>query len=89
VFADLELADWLLWKIPSLRGKVAYDGRPEILTRRQFLSVVAVARHERGWREALSGYKVLVALPPKHHRSRLSGWQRVYGDDSLVVLRRD
>jgi hypothetical protein len=88
VFADLTLADWLLWKIPALRGRVAYDGRPEILTRRQFLGVVAVARHERGWREALRKYQLLVTLPTKHHGPHLSGWRRVYADDSLVVLRR-
>jgi hypothetical protein len=89
VYAGLTLADWLLWKIPALRGRVAFDGRPEILTRRQFLGVVAVAREERGWRDELRGYELFVTPPTKHHGPHLKGWHRVYGDDSLVVLRRD
>jgi hypothetical protein len=89
VYAGLTLADWLLWKIPALRGRVAFDGRPEILTRRQFLGVVAVAREEPGWRDELRGYELFVTLPTRHYGPHLKGWHRVYGDESLVVLRRD
>jgi hypothetical protein len=88
VFADLTLADWVLWKIPSLRGDVAYDGRPEILTRRQFLRVVAVARHSRGWRTELRGYDVVVTPSPKHGRAHLGAWRQVYADEAFVVFRR-
>jgi hypothetical protein len=88
VYADLTLADWLLWKIPELRGRVAYDGRPEILTRRQFKGVVAVARRTPGWRAQVRGYDVLVVLRPRHHRLDLSGWRRTHTDESIVVYRR-
>jgi hypothetical protein len=88
VFADLTLADWLLWNVPSLRGRIAFDGRPEILTRRQFKGVVRVERLSAGWRRELHGYRLLVMPQPRHHRLRLSGWSPVYADDNLVVLRR-
>ena len=88
VFADLMLADWLLWEIPELRGRVAYDGRPEILTRQQFKGVIAVARRTPGWRAQVRGYDVLVIPRPRHHRLDLKGWRRVSTDENVVVYRR-
>jgi len=88
VFADLTLADWLLWNVPSLRGRIAFDGRPEILTRRQFKGIVRVERLSDGWRRELHGYRLFVMPQPRHHRLRLSGWSPVHADDNLVVLRR-
>ena len=84
----MTLADWLLWNVPSLRGRIAFDGRPEILTRRQFKGIVRVERLSDGWRRELHGYRLFVMPQPRHHRLRLSGWSPVYADDNLVVLRR-
>jgi hypothetical protein len=40
VYAGERLADWLLWEIPSMRGRVAYDARVELLTREQAENIV-------------------------------------------------
>jgi hypothetical protein len=61
VFASDRLADWILWTDPALRGRVAYDVRFGILTRRQLNELVSY--HERSgatWRDLTNGYHVLV-----------------------------
>jgi hypothetical protein len=89
VFADLRLADWLLWKIPTLRGRIAYDGRPELLSRRQFGGVVKFARQEPGWQEFLRGYSLVVTSRSiARSMSEAGGWRRIYGDQAFVVVRR-
>jgi hypothetical protein len=40
VYAGERLADWLLWEIPSMKGRVAYDARVELLTRSQVERIV-------------------------------------------------
>lgn len=39
IYADEHYADWLLWKDPSLRGRVAYDARLELLSNRQLVDL--------------------------------------------------
>ena len=90
VFADLELADRLLWNIPELRGRLAYDGRPELLSRRQFDGVIRFARQEPGWQEFLRGYSLVVTNRAIARSMAETGrWQRVYAaDKAFVVVRR-
>jgi hypothetical protein len=89
VFADLELADWLLWKIPALRGRIAYDGRPELLSRRQFDGVIRFARQEPGWQEFVRGYSLVVTNRAIARSMAETGrWRRVYADEAFVVVRR-
>jgi hypothetical protein len=88
VFPDLVNADWLLWKVPSLRGHIAYDGRPELLTRRQWNGVVQFERQERGWQTAVRGYSLIVTSPAIAQRVVKTGrWQRIYADKVLAVLK--
>jgi hypothetical protein len=89
VFADLELADRLLWKIPALRGRIAYDGRPELLSHRQFDGVIRFARQEPGWQEFLRGYSLVVTNRAIARSMAKTGrWQQVYAGESFVVVRR-
>jgi MFS family permease len=90
VFADLELADRLLWKIPELRGRIAYDGRPELLSRREFDGVIRFARQEPGWQEFLRGYSLVITNRAIARRMTKTGsWRRVYAaDKAFVVVRR-
>jgi hypothetical protein len=61
VLASETLADWLLWTEPSLRGRVAYDVRFEILTRRQLEELVAYHHREgANWSLPTKGYGVLI-----------------------------
>jgi hypothetical protein len=40
VFADERYADWLLWRLPALRGRVAYDARFELLRGAEIAAIV-------------------------------------------------
>ena len=61
VFADARYADWLLWEQPSLAGRIAYDIRFELLSRRQLAEIYAFNDPlGRSWRTTSAGYAVLV-----------------------------
>ena len=65
VFADDRYADWLIWEQPTLAGRVAYDIRFELFTRRQLEELRAFRRHTGdGWLRAIAGYDVLVVDHP-------------------------
>jgi hypothetical protein len=94
IFADEKFADWLLFEHPELAGKVAYDARFELLSRRQLERIVAF-RIEQGadWLGVARGYGLLVLDPVADSRAvRLlktePGTSTLYHDDDVVVLRR-
>ena len=61
VFPDDAHADWLLWEQPSLAGKIAYDVRFELTTRKQLQRLVDYRnRHGASWRSALAGNRIVV-----------------------------
>ena len=61
VFADERYADWLLWRLPQLRGRVAYDARFEILGERRLKRVVRVkGAIGPDWKRGARGYRVIV-----------------------------
>jgi hypothetical protein len=86
VLADDASADWLLWTLPSLRGRVAYDVRFELLTSRQVRQLVAWSRLDPGWRAATTGYSVVVANP-KHVAALVATrhWRRVFSSATTDV----
>jgi hypothetical protein len=90
VFADLDVADWLLWEVPGLRGRVAYDGRPELLSRREFNDVVMrAALFAPGWRRVLAPYQLVVVGPSQAVRLvRRGGWRRLATAPRFVVMTR-
>jgi hypothetical protein len=61
VFPSDRHADWLLWRLPELEGRVAYDVRFELLSKEQFREI-AYFDNERGadWKRAADGYVVAV-----------------------------
>jgi hypothetical protein len=94
VFASETLADWLLWTRPSLRGRVAYDVRFEILTRAQLERLVAYHRRSGSeWDSPTKAYGVLI-LDRRTDRAvtaalRREGSVRVaYVDRRVVILTR-
>src|ERR671919_450402 len=61
IFATSRDADWLLFQIPELRGRLAYDVRFEIYDRETFERIVRF-RGEQGddWKSLADGYDVVV-----------------------------
>jgi hypothetical protein len=57
LLADDRTADWLLWELPQLKGRIAFTGRWEVLTRPEFQAARDFikqaepdpARYERGY----------------------------------------
>jgi hypothetical protein len=95
VFATSRDADWLLFQIPDLRGRLAYDVRFEIYDGATFERIVRF-RGEQGddWRSLADGYEVVVfetdEEPSSHVPDFLEepGAQRLYGDKRITVIRR-
>ena len=94
VFAATRYGDWLLWKEPSLRGRIAYDVRFEILDTDTFLRV-ARFRVEQGddWKTVADGYDVIVlesGAEPSSVPDFVSepGARALYRDDEITVVQR-
>jgi hypothetical protein len=94
VLATEEYGDWLLFQVPQLRGRIAFDGRWEILTQAQLKDVMRYLVDPNPWTERLDrGYRVIV-LDPKQHRTLVAhlakrpGVRRVFLDDRVVIFER-
>ena len=93
VFATDRHADWLLWKIPDLRGRVAYDVRFELYERSFFDRLVAFHGEEGAdWKSLADGYEVVVVdeLGMSHTAEFLAepGAHALYRDDKVTVVLR-
>jgi hypothetical protein len=89
VYADETSADWLLWEIPALRGRVSYDARFELFSRGEIARMAAYVHFQPGWRSHIAGYDLVVANA--QHASRLvqgGGWRRIYTNGALAVIER-
>jgi hypothetical protein len=89
VFVDGRYADWLLWEVPSLRGRIAYDARVELLTRHQAIEQQRFHDMTPGWQAPTKGYGLVVS-DPKHVEALVSGggWQPLYAQRSIAVAER-
>ena len=95
VFATSRDADWILWRLPELRGRLAYDVRFEIYDRETFERIVRF-RGEQGddWKTLADGYQVVLfeteQEPSSHVDDFLAepGARPVYADDRVTVILR-
>jgi hypothetical protein len=82
--------DWLLWRLPELRGRVAYDVRFELVTSRQLESIVRYKSLQPGWEDPTRGYRLVVVdlSDTPRHPARLTdlGARILYRDGDVVVL---
>jgi len=93
VFASDRHADWLLWRIPTLRGRLAYDIRFELYTRSQILAIGGFT-YQKGsrWKRIADGYRVVVvdedsdAGSPTKALLRESRTRVAYRDEGVSVL---
>jgi hypothetical protein len=90
VWATDGTADWLLWRIPELRGRLAYDVRFELYDEQALDTIVGYGRRSEGWQQALSGYDVVVVDDREHLEplAREPGSRIVYRDDTVAVVTR-
>ena len=93
VFAPDRFSDWLLWKIPELRGRVAYDVRFELYDR-EFFDRLQVYAGETGadWKSFADGYRIVIVDETRrsHTADFLAepGARAIYrGEEITVVLR--
>lgn len=95
IFTDEHHADWLLWRYPSLRGRVALDARFELLSRKQLIALRDF-RNEIGGdsRRATRGHGLLLLsrdTDKKQIRALLDEprIRPLFDDGTVVVLARD
>jgi hypothetical protein len=94
VFAEERFADWLLWRMPDLRGRVAYDARFELLSPPQVRSVVDL-KFVTGldWKRAAHGYRLLV-LSSSDTKDAVDAFEHepgrrvLFDQDGVVVILR-
>ncbi|MBA2643207.1 MAG: hypothetical protein H0U82_09800 [Actinobacteria bacterium] len=94
VYATSRDADWILWRIPELRGRLAYDVRFEIYDQDTFERTVRF-KGEQGddWKSIADGFNVVVldtASKPSHVDDFLAelGARALYRDDRITVVLR-
>jgi hypothetical protein len=87
-------ADWLLWKLPALRGRIAYDVRFELFDD-AFFRRLADFKLQRGadWKGFADGYRLVVVderldSPPTRELLAEPGASRLYGDERVTVVLR-
>ncbi|MDW8338011.1 MAG: hypothetical protein RMM28_02590 [Thermoleophilia bacterium] len=94
LLADSSYADWLLWELPELRGRLAYDVRFELYDRTFFDRLARYSAQDgEDWLSFADGYEiVLVDETRRSATDRLlaeTGARLAYRDDALsVVIRR-
>jgi hypothetical protein len=94
VFADVRFADWLLWRDPGLRGRIANDARFELLSASQMTRIRnVVTALGADWKQGLRGFR-LVVLDRRYAPQAVAGLlqeagRRVLYDDGqrIVILR--
>lgn len=93
VFATDRHADWLLWKLPELRGRVAYDVRFEIYEPSFFDDLASYNRQRGDWKALTAGFLVVVvdekaALSHTEDFLEEPGARILYEDDRVTVVLR-
>jgi len=92
VFVPDRFSDWLLWKIPELRGRIAYDVRFEVYDR-DFFDRLGDYNWEQGdWKSFADGYRIIVV--DETNRSHTAdfleepGTRVIYKNDEVTVIAR-
>jgi hypothetical protein len=64
IFASYDLADWLLFTVSEARGRVAFDGRWEVLDKDRFAAVIHFfGQQSPQWESITAGFRFLVLNP--------------------------
>ena len=94
VYPTDRYADWLLWTIPELRGRIAYDVRFEVYTRDQMVANVHYnGETGKDWKRVTNGYRI-IALDNTDKTSHLPdflaepGARVVYRNEAVTIVDR-
>jgi hypothetical protein len=95
VFAPDRFSDWMLFKIPELRGRIAYDVRFELYPA-SFYDRLQNYNYEDGadWKSFADGYRIVV-VDETRSRSQTAdfldepGTRVIYRDDEITVVARE
>jgi len=90
LYATDGTADWLLWRIPDLRGRIAYDVRFELYDKATLDRIVRYDDRRSEWTSLADGYRVVVVDDRGHLRAfnQEPGSRIVYRDDEIAVVER-
>jgi len=87
VWATDGIADWLLWRVPDLRGRMAYDVRFELYDKQTLDRIARYNSRPADWRTAPRDYGLVVVAV--HGREPVAGDDElVFQDGELAVIRR-
>jgi hypothetical protein len=92
VIASERYADWLLWEVPALRGRLAFDVRFELNTPTQLQNIYDFHnRIGREWQRLAKPYRLIVLdrkLDSQLETALIqrTGARTVFADDSILVL---
>jgi hypothetical protein len=83
-------ADWLVWRIPDLRGRIAYDVRFELYDEAALDELTRYGRRDPGWQRAVDGYRLVVVDDLEHLEGLAAepGASVVFKDDEIALVRR-
>jgi hypothetical protein len=94
IFANERFADWLLLEHPELAGRIAFDGRFELLTAKELEGVVNFRARIIGSRKVIRGYSLLVLDPSTNSEGKVAKQllaaptrHIVYRDQHVLVIR--
>ncbi len=95
LFAPDRFSDWMLFRIPELRGRVSYDVRFELYDR-DFYDRLQDYNNEDGedWMSFADGYRIVI-LDATRGRSHVTdflaepGSRVVYRDDEITIIARE
>jgi hypothetical protein len=93
IFAPDRFSDWMLFKIPELRGRTAYDIRFEVYDKGFFDRLSTYAAEEgTDWKSLADGYRIVVVDETRrsHTKDFLAepGVRVVYENDEMTILAR-
>jgi len=90
VWATDGTADWLLWRLPDLRGRIAYDVRFELYDKPTLDRIVDYQARRGNWKSLLDGYRVVVVDDLAHLQALAAepGAKVVFHDDGIAVVER-
>lgn len=97
VFANERFADWLVLEHPELAGRIAFDGRFELLTAKELRSIVYFRARVEGATKVVAPYRLLVLYPSRRSEGRATHallthgdrWHAIYRNRDIVLIRRN